>query len=58
MSCLANSTRLGLRDRDRRGAEMLLEQPPQLTLPDAKASRERIGVGIVERAVFDQAQGT
>ena len=47
-----------LRNRDRRGAEMLVEQPTQLALTDAKASGERIDVRIIERAVFDQAQGT
>ena len=32
-----------LRDRDRRGAEMLAEQAPQLPLADAEASGERAG---------------
>src|SRR5262245_41770602 len=45
-----------LRDRDRCGTEMLLEQAPQLALADAEPSGQRIDLGIVQRAVFDQAQ--
>ena len=46
-----------LRDRDRRGAEMLLEQAPQLALADAEASGQYVDIGLVQRAVLDQAQG-
>ena len=47
-----------LRDGDRRGAEMLLEQPPQLAAADAQPLGQRLDVGIVavERAVGDQRQ--
>ena len=37
----------GLGDRDRRGAEMLLEQPPQLPLADAEPLGQRLDVGLV-----------
>jgi hypothetical protein len=46
----------GLRDCDRRGAEMLTEQPPQLPLADAQAAGEPIDVGVVQRAELDQAE--
>ena len=35
----------GLRDRDRRGAEVLAEQPPQLPLADAQPLGQRVDVG-------------
>ena len=46
----------GLRDGDRRGAEMLLEQPPQMALADAEPLGESIERRLVERAELDQRQ--
>ena len=46
-----------LRDRDRRGAEVLLEQPAELPLADAEPLGQRVDVAVaVERAVCDQRQ--
>ena len=36
---------------------MLLEQAPQLALADAEASGQYVDIGLVQRAVLDQAQG-
>jgi hypothetical protein len=49
----------GLRHGDRRGAEMLLEQPAQLTAADAQPLGElfHTGLALVERAFGDQLHG-
>ncbi len=46
----------GLGDRDRRGAQVLAEQAPQLALADAEALGQGVDVGLVECAGLDQAQ--
>ncbi len=46
----------GLGDRDRRGAEVLAEQPPQLPLADAQPVGQAVDVRLVERAGLDQAE--
>ena len=44
----------GLGDGDRRGAEVLAEQPPQLPLADAEPVGQGVDVAVVERAGLDQ----
>ena len=49
-----HAARLG--DGDRRGAQMLPEQPPELALADAEPSGQRIDIRLVQRAELDQRQ--
>ena len=46
----------GLRDRDRRGAEMLAEQAPQLPLSHAEPYRQGLDIGLVEGAELDERE--
>ena len=48
----------GLRHRDRRGAQMLNEQPPEVAFADAEAFRERFDAGVVavKRAIAQSEQ--
>ena len=49
----------GLRHRDRRGSQMLIEQAAKVTFADAEAFRERFDAGgvPVKRAVRNQRKG-
>ena len=43
-------------DRERRCADVLGEEPPQVAASDAHAARERLHVGFLERARVDQCE--
>jgi hypothetical protein len=47
----------GLGHADRRGAQVLQEQPPQLPPADAHAFGQALDISVVERAGLDQGQG-
>jgi hypothetical protein len=46
----------GLRNRHGRGAEMLAEEPPELTLANAEAPRQGLDTAFVERSRFNEGQ--
>src|SRR5262245_46895486 len=48
---------MGLRDCNRRSADVFFEQAAQLTLADTEPPRKRIDVAAVERAELDQREG-
>ena len=51
-----HTPRLG--DSDRRRADVLAEQPPQLSAADAKPAGETFDVVVIEASGFDQGQCT
>ncbi len=53
---LGQQNAAGLRHGNRRRAEMLAEQPPQLPFADAEAACQSIDIGFVQRAKLDQAE--
>ena len=57
MATLNGATALGLGDRDGRCAEVLGEEPSQVTLADSEAARENVDGAFIEGALADQPNG-